>query len=82
MSFHDQLAQAARRNGDTPASMRRAAKQYANATGVLIVLGLITWGIGSWIWASIPWGLALFLAVQGYSDSLVADRLEKLDREP
>lgn len=81
MSFHDQLAQAARRNGESPASMRRAAKQYANATWVLLVLGLVTWAIGSWQWAAIPWGLALFLGAQGYSDRLVAARLEKLEEE-
>jgi hypothetical protein len=81
-SFHDQLAQAARRDGGTAASIRRSARQYANATLVLLAIGVVVWSVGSWEWAVIPLVLSLFLGAQGYSDRLVAARLEKLEKEP
>lgn len=79
-TFHDQLATAAQRNGATAAEYRANAGKYSKSTWGMIAMGLFVGAIGSWQWGVIPFGLALFLWLQGSSDRAVATRLEALEK--
>lgn len=79
MSIHDQMALNARLDGQTSAQYRGAAQRHANAMWVYIIIAGLVWYFASWIWALIPFALAAFVAIQGVSATLIAQRLEKYE---
>jgi hypothetical protein len=82
MSFHDSLAEGALRDGNTPAEFRAAAQRHANAFWFYMIIAAVTWFFFGWGWSLLPFGLALFVALQSVSSTLVAGKMEQLLKIP
>ncbi len=80
MLFHDQVALKARLDGNTSAQFRAAAQRHANATWIYLIIGVALWYFASWLWALIPFAVAVYVAFQSISATAVAMRLEKYER--
>ena len=78
MSFHDQIAEAALRDGNTPDQFRAAAQRHAKAFWFLAILAAAVWFFAGWGWAVVPLGLALVTAFQSVSSTLTARKLKPL----
>ena len=81
MSFHDRVAQAAFRDGNTPDEFRTSAQKHANAFWFFLLLGLAIALFASLFWAVMPLALAGIAALRSISATLTARRLQSL-REP
>lgn len=79
MSFHDRLAEAALRDGNTAEQFRAAAQKHANAFWFYAAIGAAVWYFAGWGWSLIPLGVAVFTALQSASSTLTARRLEQLE---
>ncbi|MGH8193773.1 MAG: hypothetical protein ACREQ8_05130, partial [Woeseiaceae bacterium] len=78
MSFHDRLAEAALRDGNTPEQFRTAAQKHANAFWLLAALGAAVWYFAGWGWSLIPFSLGALKVLQSVSSTLTARKLEPL----
>jgi hypothetical protein len=81
MPFYDQMARGAIRDGNTSHQFRAAAQNWANWTWVFLAIGGVVWYFTSWMWALIPFGLAVLTASQSISSTAIAMRLEKHESE-
>lgn len=79
MSFHDRLAEAALRDGNTVEQFRAAAQKHANAFWLYAAIGAAVWYFAGWGWSLIPLAVAVFTALQSASSTLTARRLEHLE---
>jgi len=79
MSFHDSVALKARLDGNTSIKFRTAAQRHANAMWVYLTIGLIVWYFTSWIWSLIPVAFAVYVAIQSFSATAIATRLERYE---
>lgn len=75
-SLQDRLADAAERDRNTPAHFRAAAQNHANAFWMWGMVGVVAWLLFSFVWALIPFALAVLAATQSVSSTLVANRME------
>ena len=78
MSFHDQLAEAAFRDGNTPEQFRDAAQRQANSFWVFVSIGAAVWLLLSWAWAVVPLTFAALFAAQRVSSTITASKLESV----
>lgn len=78
MSFHDRLAEAALRDGNTPEQFRAAAQKHANAFWFLVAVGAAVWYFAGWGWSLIPFSLAALTAIQSVSSALTARKVGHL----
>jgi fatty acid desaturase len=79
MEVHDKMAQRAFLSGKTSVEFSAAAQRHANATWFLAIVGVVVWWFASWGWALIPFALAILVALQSISATMIATRLEKLE---
>jgi Flp pilus assembly protein TadB len=78
MSFHDNLAEAALRDGNTAQQFRDAAQRHANAFWFYALIGACVWYFIDWAWSLLPFALAILVAIQSVSATVVARRLDRL----
>ncbi len=82
MGWHDALAAKSAEMGKTSAEFRAGAWRKARATCLfLIVTGAVGYFVG-WVWALLPGVVAAWSAFQFMSATLIASRLEALERKP
>ncbi|MGB7060739.1 MAG: hypothetical protein WBF13_00115 [Candidatus Zixiibacteriota bacterium] len=80
MSIHDEMARKALRDGNTSDQFRRAAQGHANRTWLFLLVAAVVWYFANWAWAMIPGAFAVFKAVQSVSATMVAQRLERMEK--
>jgi len=80
MGWHDSLAVRAIAMGKTATDFHRGAQNKANAAWLFLVVAGVVWYFVDWRWALIPVAIAAFSALQSVSATLVATRLEKVQR--
>ena len=81
MGWHDALAAKSAEMGKTSAEFRAGARHKAGATCLyLIAAGAVGYFAG-WAWAAIPGAVAAWSALQTMSATLIASRLEVLERQ-
>ena len=80
MGLHDELARKAFARGDGRDNFLRAAQQHANATWVCVIAALAVWYFLGWAWALVPAVLGVYAALKSVSATMVATRLENMDR--
>lgn len=80
MSFYDELAQKAIRDGNTSDEFKRMAKKHANWTLGLVILTSVAWYLSERTWLLVFGGLALFSATRYISANLIKQRLEKHEK--
>ena len=81
MGFHDRIALTSRLEGKTAALFRQAAQKHANAFWIWLIVAGVVWYFTNWAWASIPLALAAYVAIQSFSATMVASRMEKHEKE-
>lgn len=77
MSFHTRLAEAARRDGNTPAQFRAGAQAHANAFWRYPLIAAVVWYFADWRWALLPGAFAALAVLRSVSSTMTAVRLEK-----
>ncbi len=77
MAFHDQIALKALVDGNTSEQFEIAAQKHANATWFYLIVGAVVWYFSSWLWALIPFAIAVYTAAQSISATLVAIKLKR-----
>jgi uncharacterized membrane protein YgcG len=80
MSFHDEITHKALVDGNTSTDFRHAAQKHANATWLFLLITAVVWYFSSLVWALIPCVIAIFKAVQSVSATMVARRLELIEK--
>ena len=79
-SFHDGLARMAVERGDTSAKFNRAAQRHANVTWFWLAAAGVVWYFTKWGWALIPFAAAVWEAAKSIGSTLVAVKLEKIEK--
>ena len=77
---HDRMALKAFREGQTSLLYHRAAQGNANKFWAWLAIGGIVWYFAGWMWALIPFALGVLRAVMSISSTMVAARLEKIQK--
>ena len=81
MGWHDALAAKSAEMGKTSAEFRAGARRKARALCVfLLATGAVGYFAG-WVWALIPGVMVAWSALQFMSATLIASRLEALERQ-
>lgn len=76
----DAITERALRNGGTSQQFREVAQNKANGFWIFLILAGIVWYFVSWMWACVPFAVALFMAVQSVCATAAAERLEQRDK--
>ena len=78
MSFHDELAELALRDGNTPEEFRTVAQQHALWVWIFAAIAAAVWYFVGWTWSAIPLVIAILSAVKFVSAMVTARKLEAL----
>lgn len=78
MSFHDELAELALRDGDTPEEFRTVAQQHALWVWIFAAVAAAVWYFVGWAWSAIPLAMAILTAVKFVSAMVTGRKLEAL----
>jgi hypothetical protein len=81
MSFFDELAQKAIRDGNTSADFKRMVQKHTNWTWVLAILTCVVWYLSQGVWVFIFAALALFSATRSISANRIKNKMEKLEKD-
>ena len=79
MSFYDNLTQKALSMGKSSGDFTKAAQENANATWFYGILGGVFWYFFSWLWAIIPFILAIYSAFQSVSATIISDKINEFN---
>ena len=82
MGWHDALAAKSAEMGKTSAEFRAGARRKAKAICLLLAVAGAVGYFAGWVWALIPALMAAWSAFQLMSATLIASRLEALERQP
>ena len=80
MSFYDELAQKAIRDGNTSAEFKRMAQKHANWTWVLAIVTGAVWYLSGGTWLLVFGSLTLISATRYISANMIKQRLEKHEK--
>ena len=81
MGWHDALAAKSAEMGKTSAEFRAGARRKAGATCLFLIAASAVGYFGGWAWAAIPGAVAVWSALQLLSATLIASRLEAIERQ-
>jgi len=81
MGLHDTLAAKSAEMGKTSAEFRAGARRKLKATALLLVVAVVMGSFGGWLWALLPGVVAAWSALQLLSATLIASRLEAIERQ-
>ena len=81
MGWHDALAAKSAEMGKTSAEFRAGARRKAGATCLFLIAAGAVGYFGGWAWAAIPGAVAVWSAFQTMSATLIASRLEVLEKQ-
>ena len=81
MGLHDTLAAKSAEMGKTSAEFRAGARRKLKATVLLLVVAVVVGSFGGWLWALLPGVVAAWSGLQLLSATLIASRLEAIERQ-
>lgn len=82
MGWHDALAAKSAEMGKTSAEFRAGARRKLKATVLFLVVAAAVGYFLGWVWALIPGVVVAWSAFQFMSATLIASRLEAIERKP
>jgi hypothetical protein len=82
MGWHDALAVKSAQMGKTSAEFRAGARRKAKATGLFVIVAGAIGYFAGWAWALLPAVVAAWSAFQLMSATMIASRLEVMERRP
>ena len=81
MSLHDKLANKAASMGKAASEFSAAAQKHANATWLFLIVAGVIWCFANWARALIAAALGIYTAPQSISSTLIASKLEQLEKQ-
>ena len=81
MGWHDTLAAKSAQMGKTSAEFRAGAWRKLKATALFLVVAVVVGYFVGWLWALLPGLVAAWSALQLLSATLIASRLEAIERQ-
>jgi hypothetical protein len=82
MGWHDVLAAKSAEMGKTSAEFRAGARHKTKATGLFVIVAGVVGYFAGWMWALLPAVVAAWSAFQLMSATMIASRLEVMERRP
>jgi len=81
LGWHDAVAAKSAEMGKTSVAFRAGARRKASATCLFLIAAGAVGHYAGWAWAAIPGAVAAWSAFQTMSATLIASRLEVLERQ-
>ncbi len=82
MGWHDALAAKSAEMGKTSSEFKAGARRKGGVTGLFLAAAVAVGYFAGWGWALLPGAVAAWSALQTMSATLIASRLEVMERQP